>query len=157
MPTKPKIYLETSVISAYFDFKKQDAARKLITRRFWRQMLKDYQPVISDVVVVELNNIGQSRQAGKLLNQIKTVKKITTNKQIETLAKNYITAGVIRQNKLQDALHLAVAAVKKIDFMVSWNYKDLVRATQRRKIAEFHRKRKLPVPTIATPLEFLKI
>jgi hypothetical protein len=54
---KEKIYLETSVISAYFDFKKQDYKLKRITRKFWRDVMNKFEMIISDVIITELNEI----------------------------------------------------------------------------------------------------
>jgi len=154
---KPTIYIETTIVSAYFDFKNQDAQRKRITRQFWNNILPKYTPVISDVVVVELRRVVQDKKAHVLLKQVFKIKRLASTKKVEHLAQKYTVKGIIRKTKLEDALHLASAAVYNIDFLISWNYKDLVRAVQRRKIAEFHKKYKLHLPTIATPLEFFDI
>jgi len=157
MTAKQTMYIETTVVSAYFDFKQQDEVRKRITREFWKQILPKYAPVISDIVFVELRRMADENQAEQLIGLIAPIKELPTDKRIEDLAESYIEQGIISKNKLEDALHLAEATMHKVDFLVSWNYKDLVRATQRRKISEFHEKRKLPLPTIATPLEFFEL
>lgn len=51
---KQKIYLETSVVSAYFDPWRKSPEQKKWTRKFWKQILPDYQPVISKLVKIEL-------------------------------------------------------------------------------------------------------
>ncbi|MFH1392470.1 MAG: hypothetical protein ABIG90_02190 [bacterium] len=56
---KELIYLETSVISAYFDFKKQDPERKKITRKFFDEELPKFQVLISEVVIAELQKSGK--------------------------------------------------------------------------------------------------
>lgn len=64
---KPKIYLETSVISAYFDFKKQDLTRKEETRYFFKKILPEYQVFISEAVLAELGNTPKTKERQQFL------------------------------------------------------------------------------------------
>ena len=51
---KQTIYLETSAVSAYFDFKKQDPLRKAVTREFWSSVLPSYEAHIGTITILEL-------------------------------------------------------------------------------------------------------
>jgi predicted nucleic acid-binding protein len=42
------------------------------------------------------------------------------------LAKEYIAAGVIGPAHLEDAQHIALATVTRVDALVSWNFKHIV-------------------------------
>jgi len=154
MPSKKQtIYLETSVISAYFDFKKQDAERKKITKKFWRENLLKFDVIISDVVIVELGK--QEERAKEFLNVVAGFRRVEETKRSIRLSKLYLQHGIVRKTKPLDASHLALATDYKVDFLVSWNYKDFVSPEQRRKITEFNKKRKLSTPTIVTPYDFV--
>ncbi len=48
-----------------------------------------------------------------------------SNKQIEELANIYISEGIIPEQKLEDALHIAISTVYELDILVSWNYEHL--------------------------------
>jgi hypothetical protein len=51
---KPKLYLDTSVPSAYLDSRWPD--RQVLTQEFWRQRLSAFEPVVSVVVLEEIRN-----------------------------------------------------------------------------------------------------
>jgi len=154
MGKKQKIYLETSVISAYFDFKKQDAERETATRTFWHDHLKEYDAFISETVIAEL--VKDTEHAAQQTQLVKDVPTLAVTDEANKLAHHYLASSVIRPTKLADALHLAIATLNKIDFLASWNYRDLARPAQQRKIMDYNEAHGLYVPAIATPDEFLK-
>ncbi len=51
---KQKIYLDTTVPSAYFDARAPD--RELLTKIFWSDRLPDFDPVISNIVLSEIHD-----------------------------------------------------------------------------------------------------
>jgi len=157
MPKKKEsIYLETSVISAYFDFKQQDTERKKITRKFWKEVLPKYRVILSETVIEELQSAEESKTS-KFLRLITGAERLEVTSREKNLAKKYIKAGIIRKTKFGDALHLAVTTLNQIDYLVSWNYEDIVGASQRKKISEFNKAHKLPLTQISTPNDFLII
>lgn len=65
------MYLETSVISAYFDFWKGNPQQKRETRLLWKVMPQHFQVYISDVVMVEIESanfehLSRPRQKQKI-------------------------------------------------------------------------------------------
>ena len=54
-----------------------------------------------------------------------------------------------------DALHLALASIHKIDVMLTWNCRHLANPNKLEHIRLINFGLGLPVPTIATPLNFL--
>ncbi|MBM4401835.1 MAG: hypothetical protein FJ044_01160 [Candidatus Cloacimonetes bacterium] len=64
--------------------------------------------------------------------------------------------GIIPKSKIADAIHLAVATVNGIDYLVSWNVRHLTRPVKRKQIAEFNSKLGIYVPVISTPDDFLE-
>jgi hypothetical protein len=42
------------------------------------------------------------------------------------LAQGYLSAGVLGDRFLNDALHIAVASIAEVDMVVSWNFKHVV-------------------------------
>ena len=154
MAQKQKIYLETSIITAYFDFKKQDAERETATRTFWHGNLTEYDAFISETVIAEL--VKDAEHAGQQTQLVKDIPSLAVTDEANALAHRYLASGVIRPTKLADALHLAIATLNSINFLASWNYRDLARPAQQRKITDYNESNRLYVPTIATPDEFLK-
>lgn len=54
MSKKPTIYLETTILNFFFDFKNQSTEKKIDTVYFWNNNLKNFNPVVSLAVVKEL-------------------------------------------------------------------------------------------------------
>ena len=97
----------TAVISAYFDFKKQDAKREAITRTFWHDNLKEYNAFISETVIAEL--FKDAEHAEQQTRLVKDVPSLAVTDETNELAHRYLASGAIRPAKLADALHLAIA------------------------------------------------
>ena len=47
--------------------------------------------------------------------------------EIRGLSVAYIAAGIVRKSSLDDTLHVAAATVSRVDAIVSWNFKHIVR------------------------------
>lgn len=127
---KSRLYLETSVITAYFD--KEWPDRQNLTKKFW-QNLNKFKVYISEMVVLELKNILDSKLREKYLRKSKSfsVLKVDT-KEVKELIETYFKRGVLTKKHLRDATHIAVASVNNLDILVSWNFAHIVREKTRR-------------------------
>ncbi|MBI3990125.1 MAG: hypothetical protein HY347_10980 [candidate division NC10 bacterium] len=65
---KPKLYLDTSVPSAYFDPRAPD--RQRLTRQFWSDRLSDFDPVISTVVLKEIGDTPDPKRRKEIENLV---------------------------------------------------------------------------------------
>jgi hypothetical protein len=65
------------------------------------------------------------------------------------------TAGILAPNAFPDAAHIAVSAVHKIDYLLTWNCKHLANAQIERRIAVVCQKLGYAMPTICTPEELM--
>jgi len=154
MPAKKrqKLYLETSAIGAYYEIKPKFMRDH--TRKFWNKYLKRYQVYISEVTQKELHDY-QGRDQAKLLRIIKGHNVLKVNNHVQKVTQAYIDNKIIHTSYLDDALHLAIVTVYKIDYLVSWNLKHLVKPEQQVKIKDFNSKLQLHIPIICTPTYFL--
>lgn len=140
MYKKLKIYLDTSVPN--FLFADDAPEKKEITIDLFDNFIykHTYDTYISDVVLAEIEDTRDSDKRTKLLNTIKKypieIFRLTDEEEteIERMANKYIDTGVIPVNKKADALHVAVSLVKKINFLVSWNYKHLANVQREERI-----------------------
>lgn len=94
---KQKLYLDTSVPSAYSDTSMPE--RNNHTRIFWNK-LKNYEVFISDLVINEISHVIDNK-----------------------LRKTHIFPNKYRT----DAIHVAVSTVNNLDILVSWNFEHLVK------------------------------
>jgi len=152
---KESIYIETSVISAYFDFKKQDIERRRITRIFFREELAKYKAYISDVVLEELRNVPDKKQRQSFLKFIKNLPRLPLAEKTINLAESYIKKKIIPSAKLFDAYHLAIATISGIDILVSWNYNHIANKLTEESINTFNVKNNYPQISIEFPTKLL--
>jgi len=72
------------------------------------------------------------------------------------LAETYIIERVLGQANLNDAYHIAIASVNRLDCLVSWNFKHIVNFDKIKLFNSINLKLGYPLIDIRTPLEFLK-
>jgi len=68
-----------------------------------------------------------------------------------------IDGGAIPQKALDDALHVALASVNGIDFLLTWNCRHIDDAVMKPKIRGIVEERGLDCPEIATPIELMGV
>ena len=125
---KLKIYLDTSVFSAYYD--ERVKIRSEQTKIFW-QKLVEYEGYISQIVLDELGAVTDEELRRKLIDLTKEFQKLDIDSEVEALADQYIKRGIFPEKYRDDALHLAVATVNDVDILISWNFEHLVKRKTR--------------------------
>lgn len=80
---------------------------------------------------------------------------IFLNEESIELANAYLKDGVVAENSLSDARHIAVATVGKVDVLVSWNFKHIVNINRIRLINSVNLKLGYPMLEIRSPREVL--
>lgn len=71
------------------------------------------------------------------------------------LARDLIESGPLPRKAARDALHIAVAAIHGIDFLVTWNCTHIANAEMTGRIAAICRDHGLECPVICTPEELM--
>lgn len=122
---KPQLYVETSVWNFFFA---DDAPEKKdITVTFFSKINRgEYDIFISDTVLEEISRANDAKRQ-QLLTLIEEYKpdRLFINEQVVALAGKYMAEGAVPQNKLEDAMHAAIASVYEMDALISWNLKHL--------------------------------
>jgi predicted nucleic acid-binding protein len=123
---KPKIYLDTSVISYLYQL---DAPEKMNdTLALWEEIQAgEYQAVISEITTKELLNCTEPKRS-KMLDYLNEAdfEVFSIISEINNLAKEIINHGILTAKSLDDCRHIAAAIVNNCDIIVSWNFKHLV-------------------------------
>jgi hypothetical protein len=124
---KPKIYLETTIFN--FPFADDAPQYKADTLRLFAEIKAGmFQPFASGYVTQELEAAIDSMR-DKRLQLIKEyeVEVISASDEIEELAMAYIESGIIPMAYATDAFHIATATVNGLDFIVSLNFRHIVK------------------------------
>ena len=123
---KPKIYLDTSVIS-HLDA--PDTPEKMKeTVRLWNKLQRgEYEVVLSWVVFDELDKCQEPKKSylAAAVQEINYVRVEHTG-EANALANRFIELGILKEKSLEDCLHIASALMSGCDIIVSWNFKHVV-------------------------------
>ena len=123
----PRVYIETSVFNFVFaedaPDKKQDALKL-----FEEIKAGFYEPFTSQYAIDELMEAPEEKRQ-KMLRLLKdySIKLIETSDDAVRLADLYVADGVIPSKYRTDALHIATASVMELDFVVSFNFRHIVK------------------------------
>ena len=128
----PIVYLDTTVPSAFHDDRMPD--RKRLTREFWTERLKDFEPVISNIVLSEIRDTPDREKRNRMEQLVQGFKVLVFDSEAEKLAGEYIGRGVFPSRYSADAYHVAIATVNGVGYLASWNFKHLVKIRTRREV-----------------------
>ncbi|MCA1815436.1 MAG: type II toxin-antitoxin system VapC family toxin [Acidobacteria bacterium] len=148
---KQSLYLETSVVGAYLD--NGEPFRRDLTIRWWERELTDYRAVVSPLVERELERVPEPHRTG-YLKLIAPLEQLALSEEAAILAEGYVTRGIFHRKYIGDALHVALASVHKIDYLVTWNFGHLANVRRQARIRLFNTAAGFFSPVIVTP-EFL--
>lgn len=154
MTNKIKLYLDTSIPSAFYDYSKP--VRQIITQKWFENDSKDYSLFTSTLTIneiEELKNIEKRKLILDLVNN-RTVTILDISESAQALAGDYHKNGAIPKSEPEDALHVAVAVVNNVQVLASWNFKHLVSVNPILKLNEVNRQRQFNPLEIAS-LEIL--
>lgn len=124
---KPKIYLDTSVISHLDQSNHPNWTAS--TLKFWEHLKNGkYDAVLSTVVEMEIEDCKEKTKRDKLRGFLDEIEytMVSIDRDIEGVAKMFIDNGILKADCMDDALHLAVAMIHNCDSIVSWNFSHIV-------------------------------
>ncbi len=147
---KAKVYFDTSVPSAYYDRRTKE--RMQLTKDFWVKT-NLYELYVSTLVIDELNQAVPRSLKDNLLKLVNHCIVLELDSEVENLAEAYVKAGILPQKYFNDALHIAVAAINGIKFLVSWNFKHFVNVKTRQMVNLVNLKEGYGVIEIIAPPE----
>jgi len=147
-----KIYLDTSVISALFD--ERNAERKTLTEEF-SSKIAIYTTYISELTIAEIERTPDQSLRNKMRQVIKKFSILEVNEAVEELAAEYIKYGAVPESYSEDAYHISVAVLNEMDYLLSWNFRHIVREKTRNIVRMVNTLRNLKYVGIITPGELL--
>ena len=153
---EPSVYVETSVIGYLAADISQDlivAAHQRVTHEWWGRRQR-YRLFVSELVLQEVS-AGDETHAARRLDVVAGISVLTLRDDASRLADALTTQGPIPANATADALHIALAAVHAIEFLVTWNMRHIANAAMRARIERTCRMNGVEPPVLCTPEELL--
>jgi len=156
---KPTVYIETSIPSYLTGRSSRDlivAANQELTKEWWDTRKDDFQLVISELVSQEAS-AGDPRAAKRRLSVIQLLPELNITDEVGNLAMVLLKKTPLPHKAHVDALHIAVAAINGIEYLLTWNCTHINNAILRPKIESLCRSEGFEPPIICTPQELLEV
>jgi len=151
------IYIETTIISYLTARPSRDlivAAHQQITQEWWEAGRKRFDLFISELVIREASG-GDKMAAQRRLTALDEISLIELNEEILSLANILIVEGPIPENAKEDALHISLATVHGMDYILTWNCRHIANAEMRKAVSGICMSVGYQPPTICTPEELM--
>ena len=151
----PSVYIETSVVSYYTARPSRDivtAARQTLTQEWWEDARAKFDLYVS-VLVVEEAKGGGAEAAQKRLAAISGLPILEINDAAEKLSRRLIDDGAIPSSTVEDSLHISLATVHGMDFLLTWNFRYINNAEMKSRIRTIIEAAGYESPVICSPEE----
>jgi predicted nucleic acid-binding protein len=152
MKGKIRVYLDTSVISALFD--ERNPERKSLTESFFKEIEKS-EAYISEITIAEVKRVPDLELQNKMMRTISQFSMLSLTDDVEWLAKEYIRYSAVPESYPEDAYHIAIAVINEVDYLLSWNFKHIVRRKTKDIVRMVSTLNRLRHVEIMTPAELL--
>lgn len=128
---KPRVYLETTIISYLVGWLNRHdlyvAANQEFTRDWWLKRRHDFDLFASAIVVKEARD-GEPELASARLAYLKDVTLLEVTEEANQLKGDLLRGAALPAKAELDALHIAVATVHGLDYLLSWNCRHIANA-----------------------------
>ena len=152
------VYLETSIIGYLTSRPSRDlitAANQQLTRDWWDEHGEQYSLYVSETVIAEIS-AGDPQAAQERLDAIGDIPILDVTEDAENLADKLLKQVPLPHNAEIDALHIAIATVNGINFLLTWNCAHIANAALQPQIAAICRSAGYEPPTICTPQQLME-
>jgi predicted nucleic acid-binding protein len=152
------VYLETSIIGYLASRPSRDlitAANQQLTRDWWDEHREQYDLYVSETVVAECS-AGDPQAAQERLDVIGNIPMLDVTEDAENLADELVKQILLPQNAEVDALHIAIATVNGINYLLTWNCAHIANAALQPQIEAICRSAGFEPPTICTPQQLME-
>ncbi len=149
---KPTVYIETTIPSLLTAWPSRDlliAAAQAATREWWETRDR-YELCVSEEVLREAGR-GDAAAAAQRLAAIGDCIILPVTGDVERLTERILDAGLIPSRAIRDAIHIAVTAVHRVDYLLTWNCRHINNATIQRRLEAVCRAAGHELPVICTP------
>lgn len=153
----PKVYLETTIPRSLTAWSSRDlikAAHQQITREWWQSRAR-FDLYISQLVLREASG-GDVEAARLRLEALRGIPALALSSAAGALAQQLVRHGPLPDNAVADALHIGIATVNGMDYLVTWNCTQIANAALRQRIEAICRAGGYQPPILCTPEELME-
>src|ERR1700730_6899020 len=151
------LYIETSIVSYLRQRASSQvvmAARQLLTHQWWDEERSNYELVTSQYVLDEAS-AGDPVLAAERLQSLDGIPLLPLDPQIGVIANKIVSRAILPPKASIDALHIAMVAHHRIQYLLTWNCKHIANARILPRIHDVLTELACPIPIICTPEEMV--
>jgi hypothetical protein len=151
-------YIETTVPS-YYVAKTSDsllqAAKQAATRRWWDGGCSGFR-LFTSLETLDEAGKGDARMAAYRLDLIRDVPLLPLPDEGLKLAGRLVELEIVPAKAASDAIHIAVASVHRMDYLVTWNFKHIANPFIRDRLRRAVAAAGFELPVMCSPEELLQ-
>ena len=151
---KPKVYVETTIVSYLSASPSRDivlAAHQQLTREWWARRER-FDLFVSRPVLTEAAR-GDAEAAARRIAALDGIPVLLVTADASEFADRLLATTVLPTKATIDALHVAIAVLNGMDYLLTWNCTHIANAAIRGRIEEACRAAGMQPPIICTPEE----
>ena len=152
-----RVYIETTFVSYLTARPSRDvvvAGHQQTTHEWWDTQREKYELCVSELVFEEASG-GDPQAAQERLEKLESMTELVTTRHATELSTELVQAGALPAKATADALHIAVAAVNRVRYLLTWNCRHMANATMRPLIESICAAKGFQAPIICTPDQLL--
>ncbi len=154
----PSVYIESSIVSYLVARPSRDEAmarRQRQTRDWWENRRGGFRLFSSRFALREVLR-GEPTMARERAASLKQVVLLRTPHEVEILAQALVANGPLPGKARPDAIHIAVAAVSGLDYLLTWNCRHIANPRMYPTIQRICRVHGFEPPVLCTPDDLLR-
>jgi hypothetical protein len=155
---KPSVYIETTIVSYLVGWLNRNdlqlAANQELTRRWWSMRRSEFELFTSAAVIEEARE-GDAALASERLRLLQGITLLRSSEAAHQLKSDLLRQGRMPAKAETDALHIAIAAVHGVEYLVTWNCKHIANAVTLPLVYGVCRSAGYEPPFICTPYELM--
>lgn len=157
-PPLEMVYLDSNVVSSYFDERLEFQRVRRVTREWWEKRSPEFYICSSIVTRNELED-GVYPHKSEAVAFLRKVALMPIDEQVMEIAQYYIEHYLAPKEEIKefrgDALHTAICAFYKVDYLLTWNQRHLANVNKMKQLRIMNARLGLPTPDIITPEQLL--
>ncbi|EKQ71344.1 hypothetical protein OsccyDRAFT_0003 [Leptolyngbyaceae cyanobacterium JSC-12] len=151
------VYIETSILGYLTARSTKNlilAGNIEVTRDWWELRRSEFTLYVSQVVLSEAAQ-GDAETAARRLEVVRDLPLLEVTEAVEDLAAQFMARSNLPSKASDDAVHIALATVNSLNYLLTWNCKHIANAQIQRKLLEICSNFGYTLPIICTPYELM--
>lgn len=155
---KPKVYIETSIVSYLTARPSTDVlvlANQLLTAEWWNSHRSGFDLYVSEPVLNEIEK-GDSQMARLRIKAVDGIKVLQLTDDAKELANEIFNQKILPIRASVDILHISIASIYSMDFLLSLNCKHIANAVVYKRISTICLSQGYEPPMVCTIQQMLE-